>query len=33
MLVPTARQVDAFMRAIPAGTSMDVLDAALGNWR
>ena len=24
MLVPTARQVDEFMRAIPAGTSMDV---------
>lgn len=24
MLVPTARQVDAFMRTIPAGRSMDV---------
>ena len=24
MLVPTARQVDAFMREIPSGTSMDV---------
>jgi hypothetical protein len=24
MLVPSARQVDEFMRAIPAGTSMDV---------
>jgi hypothetical protein len=24
MLVPTARQVDAFMRTIPAGSSMDV---------